>query len=111
MVGSPDGVVEAVVVVEGALDVEGGSVEVDRLVGVDVVAAAEDEVDASVATPGGEQAKMKSRPTTLSRIGDLLRNVLETITYSPSDSIAPSAGGSRVPTGVSTAHEYPASAK
>ena len=68
-VGSPDDVVEAVVVVEGVVDVEAGSdVEVDWLVAVDLLAAEGDDVDASLAAPGGEQATMSNRPTTLSRI-------------------------------------------
>ena len=63
---------EAVVVVEEVLDVEAGSdVEVDRLVGAAVLAAADDEVDGAVAAPGGEQANITNKATTLSRIAIL----------------------------------------
>lgn len=62
-------IVKAVVVVEGVLDVEAGSdVEVGWLVGVDVLAAADDEVDVSVAAPGGKQATTISMPKAVSRI-------------------------------------------
>jgi hypothetical protein len=66
--------VDTGVVVKGVVDAEAGSdVEVDWLVAVDLLAAEEDDVDASLTAPGGEQATITNKPTTLSRLRDSLR--------------------------------------